>query len=126
MSGNDPAKGWGSQYSGNPKLLSRFLPEKFIKDLPSEAGTSLEGSNSETSSFSGSSSVQEDLFFWNTSQASGQSSGGMEMESEDAEVTTSATAPPASPNFDLNLDALDALRISGAIEVTYPVGWQKN
>ena len=42
LSGNDPAKGWGSRYSGNPKLLSRFLPEKFIKDLPSEAGAPLE------------------------------------------------------------------------------------
>ena len=47
------------------------------------------------------------------------------MESEDTEVT-SATVPPASPTLDLNLDALDALRISGAIEVTYPAGWQKN
>ncbi len=47
------------------------------------------------------------------------------MESEDAEVTTSATVPPASPTLDLNLDALDALRISGAIEVIYPAGWQK-
>ena len=126
LSGNDPSEGWGSRYSGNPKSLSCFLPEKFIKDLPSEAGTSLERSNSETSSFSGSSSVQEDLSFRNTSQTSGQSSGGMEMESEDAEVTTSATAPPASPTLDLNLDALDALRISGAIEVTYLAGWQKN
>ena len=72
-----------------------------------------------------SSSVQEDLSFRNTSQTSGQSSGGMEMESEDAEVT-SATVPPASPTLDLNLDALDALRISGALEVTYLAGWQKN
>ena len=126
MLGNDPAKGWGSLYSGNPKSLSRFLPEKFIRKSQSEAGTSLEWSNSETSSFSGSSSVQEDFFFRNTSQTSGQSSGAMEMESEDAEVKTTATAPPASPNFDLNLDALDALQISGAIEVTYPAGWQKN
>ena len=70
--------------------------------------------------------MQEDLSFQNTSQTSGQSSGTMEMESEDAEVTPSATAPIASPNFDLNLDALDALQISGAIEVTYPAGWQKN
>ena len=61
-----------------------------------------------------------------TSLTSGQSSGTMEMELEDAEVTTSTTAPPASPKFDLNLDALDALRISGAIEVTYLAGWQKN
>ena len=112
LSGNDPAKGWGSRYSGNPKSLSRFLPEKFIKDLPSEAGTSLERSNSETSSFSGSSLVQEDLSFRNTSQTSGPSSDTMEMESEDAEVTPSTTAPIISPNLDLNLDALDALRIS--------------
>ena len=126
LSGNDPAKGWGSRYSGKNKSLSRFLPEKFIKDLPSEAGTSLERSNSKTSSFSGSSSVQEDLSFRNTSQTSGQSSGTMEMESEVVEVTPSAMAPPAFPNFDLNLDALDALRISGAIEVIYPTGWQKN
>ena len=48
------------------------------------------------------------------------------MELEDVGVTSSATAPIISPNFDLNLDALDALRISGAIEVTYPDGWQKN
>ena len=126
LSGNDPAKGWGSRYSGNPKSLSRFLPEKFIKDLPSEAGTSLERSNSETSLFSGSSSVQEDLSFRNTSQTSGQSSSTLEMELEDADVTASARAPIASPNFDLNLDALDALQISGAIEVIYPAGWQKN
>ena len=125
MSGNNPAKGWGSQYSGNPKLISHFLQEKFIKDFPSEAGTSLERSNSETSSLFGSSSVQEDLSFRNTSQTSGQSSGTMEMESEDAEVTSSATAPIISPNFDLNLDALDALCKSGAIEVTYPASWQK-
>ena len=30
--GNDPSEGWGSQYLGNPKSLSRFLPEKFIKN----------------------------------------------------------------------------------------------
>ena len=126
LSGTDPSEGWGSRYSGNPKSLSRFLPEKFIRKLPSEAGTSLERSNSETSSFSRSSLVQEDLSFRNTSQTSGQSSGTMEMELEDAEVTPSATAPIASPNFDLNLDALDALRISGAIKVTYPDGGKKN
>ena len=126
LSGNDPSGGLGSRYSGNPKSLSRFLPEKFIKKLPSKAQTSLERGNSETSSFSGSSSVQEDLSFRNTSQISGQSSGSMEMESEDAEVTTSATVPSASPTLDLNLDALDALQISGAIEVIYPAGWQIN
>ena len=109
LSGTNPSEGWGYRYSGNPKSLSRFLPEKFIEKLSSEAGTSLERSNSETSSFSGSFSVQEDLSFRNTSQISGQSSGSMEIEPEDAEVTTSATVPSASPTLDLNLDALDAL-----------------
>ena len=36
-----------------------------------------------------------------------------------------ATAPTISSNFDLNLDALEALCKSGAIEVTYPASWQK-
>ena len=30
LSGNDLSEGWGSQYSGNPQSLSRFLPEEFI------------------------------------------------------------------------------------------------
>ena len=120
LSGNDPAEGWGSRYSGNPKSLSRFLPEKFIKDLPSEAGAPLERSNSETSLFSGSSLLQGDLSLRKTSQTSGQSSGTMETESEDAEVTPSAAAPIIPPNSDLNLDALDALCKNWAIEVTYP------
>ena len=42
LSGNDPSEGWGSQYSGNPNSLSRFLPEKFIKKLPSQAEGSVE------------------------------------------------------------------------------------
>ena len=84
LSGNNPAEGWSSQYSGNPKSLSRFLPEKFIKDLPSEAGAPLEQSNSETSLFSGSSLLQGDLSLRKTSQTSRQSSGTMEVESEEA------------------------------------------
>ena len=125
LSGTNPSEGWGSRYSGNPKSLSRFLPEKFIEKLPSEAGTSLERSNSDSSTYPESSSVQEDFSFRNT-QTSGQSSGSMEMESEDAEVTTSAPVSSVSPTFDLNLVALDALQKSGAIEVIYPAGWQNN
>merc|ERR1711873_208065 len=37
LSGTEPAEGWSSRYSGNKKSLSRFLPKKFIKDLPSVA-----------------------------------------------------------------------------------------
>ena len=125
LSGTNPSEGWGSRYSGNPKSLSRFLPEKFIEKLPSEAGTSLERSNSDSSTYPESSSVQEDFSFRNT-QTSGQSSGSMEMGSEDAEVTTSAPVSSVSPTFDLNLVALDALQKSGAIEVIYPAGWQNN
>ena len=115
----------GSQYSGNPKSLSRFLPEKFIEKLPSEAGTSLERSNSDSSTYPESSSVQEDFSFQNT-QTSGQSSGSMDKEPEDAGVTTSAPVSSVSPASDLNLVALDALQKSGAIEVIYPAGWQNN
>ena len=32
LSGNNLSEGWGSQYLGNPKSLSRFLPEKLIKN----------------------------------------------------------------------------------------------
>merc|ERR1712163_24906 len=61
LSGNDPSEGWGSQYSGNPKSLSRFLPEKFIKKLPPQAESSLRlgiSVNSTTSSDSSGSSLQ--------------------------------------------------------------------
>ena len=35
--GNNLSEGCGSQYLGNPKSLSCFLPEKFIKKLPPQA-----------------------------------------------------------------------------------------
>ena len=44
--GNDLSEGWGSQYSGNPKSLSHFLTEKFIKRLPPQGESSLRGGNS--------------------------------------------------------------------------------
>ena len=56
LSGNDPSEGWGSQYSGNPKSLSRFLPEKFIKKLPLQAESSLKQGNSVNSTTSSDSS----------------------------------------------------------------------
>ena len=127
LSGNDPSEGWGFRYSGNPKSLSRFLPEKFIKKLPSQAKTSLERGNSENSSLSSSSLVQGDFSFRTTSQTSGQSLGSNKrIESRDSVITTSATMTSAPSNINLNLDALDALQKSGAIEVIYPKSWQKN
>ena len=130
LSGNDPSEGWGSQYSGNPKSLSRFLPEKFIKKLPSQAEGSLERSNSEnstTSSFSSGSSLQEDFSIWNQSQNSGQGSVcDRRVRFRDTVITTSATSAPAPSDPNLNLAALDALQRSGAVEVIYPASWQKN
>ena len=41
LSSNDPSEGWGSQYSGNPRSLSCFLPKKSIKKLPPQAGNFL-------------------------------------------------------------------------------------
>ena len=42
LSGNNPSEGWGSQFLGNPKSLSRFLPEKLIKKVPPQAENALE------------------------------------------------------------------------------------
>ena len=41
LSGKDLSESWGSQYSGNPRSLSIFLPQKSIKKLPPKAGYSL-------------------------------------------------------------------------------------
>ena len=127
LSGNDPSEGWGFRYSGNPKSLSRFLPEKFIRKLPSQAETSLEQSNSKNSSLSSGSSFQGDFSFRTTSQTSGQSSGSNKrVGSRDSVIMASATTTSAPSNINLNLDALDALQKSGAIEVIYMLSWQKN
>ena len=127
LSGNDPSEGLDFQYSGNPKSLSRFLPEKFIRKLPSQAETSLERSNSENSSFSSGSLLQEDFSIRNNSQTSGQGSGcGKRVGFRDTVITTSATPASAPSDTNLNLAALDALQRSGAIKVIYPASWQKN
>ena len=42
LSGNYPLKGWGSNFLGNPQSLSRFLPEKLIKKLPTQAENTLD------------------------------------------------------------------------------------
>ena len=130
LSGNDPSEGWGFPYSGNPKSLSCFLPEKFIRKLPSQAESSLERSNSEnstTSSFSSGSSLQEDFSIRNNSQTSRQGSGcDKRVGFRDTVITTNSTLASAPSNTNLNLDALDALQKSGAIEVILPASWQKN
>ena len=130
MSGNDLSEGWGSQYSGNPKSLSHFLPERFIKKLPPQAESSLKQGNSEnstTSSGSSGSSLQEDSYIRKQSQSSGQDSvcDGRIKFRKTVITTGVATAPaPSDPN--LNLAALDALQKNGAIKVIYPRSWQGN
>ena len=124
LSGTEPAEGWGSRYSGNKKSLSRFLTKKFIKDLPSEAEAPPERSNSETSLFSGGSSLQEGPFFQRSSQLSGQSLSSMEQDTREFEVTqTSESSSLLQSN--LNLDVLDSLCKNWNIQVTYPAEWQK-
>ena len=124
LSGTEPTEGWSSRYSGNKKSLSRFLTKKFIKDLPSEAEAPSERSNSETSLFSGSSSLQEDPSFRRSSDFSGRSSSSTELEPKGSEVTQT-TVSSSLQNSDLNFDALDSLCKNWNIKVTYPASWQK-
>ena len=124
LSGTEPAEGWSSRYSGNKKSLSRFLTKKFIKDLPSEAEAPPERSNSETSLFSGGSSLQEGPFFQRSSQLSGQSSSSWEQDTKEPDVTQTSESS-SLPQSDLNFDVLDSLCKNWNIRVTYPAEWQK-
>merc|ERR1712243_491696 len=124
LSGTEPTEGWSSRYSGNKKSLSRFLTKKFIKDLPSEAEAPSERSNSETSLFSGSSSLQKDPSFQRSSELSGQSSSSTELDTKEPEVTQTLESS-SLPKTDLNFDALDSLCKNWNIQVTYPANWQK-
>ena len=105
-------------------MLSCFLPEKFIKDLPSEAEAPPERSNSETSWFSGGSSLQEGPFFQRSSQLSGQSSSSWEQDTKEPDVTQTSESS-SLPQSDLNFDVLDSLCKNWNIQVTYPAEWQK-
>merc|ERR1711873_256956 len=124
LSGTEPTEGWSSRYSGNKKSLSPFLTKKFIKDLPSEAEAPSERSNSETSLFSGSSSLQEDPSLRRSSEFSGRSSSSTELDTKEPEETQTSESS-SLPNLDLNFDALDSLCKNWNIKVTYPANWQK-
>ena len=124
LSGTEPTEGWSSRYPGNKKSLSRFLTKKFIKDLPSEAEAPSERSNSETSLFSGSSSLQEDPSLRRSSEFSGRSSSSTELDTKEPEVAQTSESS-SLPNSDLNFDALDSLCKNWNIQVTYPAKWQK-
>ena len=130
LSGNNPSEGWGSQYLGNPRSLSRFLPEKFIKKLPPQAESSLErgnSMNSTTSSNTSGSSLLEDSSNQKRSYSSGQdkfSDKRVKFEETLATTGVSVTSVPSHPT--LNLAALEALQNSGAIEVIFPRSLQSN
>ena len=98
LSGNDPSEGWGSQYLGNPKSLSRFLPEKFIKKLPPQAESSLRRGNSvnsTTSSDSSGSSLQGESSNWKRSQCSNQGKHcDKRVKFNETSTSTSATSAP--------------------------------
>ena len=108
--GNDPSEGWGFQYSGNPKSLSRFLPEKFIKKLPPQAESSLRRGNSvnsTTSSDSSGSSLQGESSIRKRSQSSNQGKHcDKRVKFNETSTTTSATSAPVPSNQSLNLAAL--------------------
>ena len=124
LSGTDPAEGWSSRYTGNKKSLSRFLTNKFIKDLPSEAEASAERSNLETSLFSGDSSLQEDPSLQRSSELSGRSSSSTELDTKETKVPQTLESSSLQ-NSDLNFDALDSMCKNWNIQVTYPAGWKE-
>ena len=52
LSGNNLSEGWGSQYSGNPRSLSLFLPTNAIKISPTNAEVPLSRGTSVSSNSS--------------------------------------------------------------------------
>ena len=122
-----PSEGWGSQFLGNPRSLSRFLPEKLIKKLPPQAENSLEQGNSTTSSQTSGSSLLEDSSNQKQPCNSGQdqfSDKKVKFEETLATADFSDTSVPSLPA--VNLTALEALQKSGAIKVIFPRSLQNN
>ena len=130
LSGNEPSEGWGSQYSGNPRSLSHFLPKKSIKTLPPQAENSLKRGasvSSTISSDSASSLLQEESLLKKRPKVSNQGkSCDKRVKFTKTSTITSASSAPVYSNPNLNLDALEALQRSSAIEVIYPKGVKGN
>ena len=123
LSGINPSEGWGSRYSSNIRFLSRFLPEKFIKELPTQADNSLEHGNSMNSttstSTSGSLPLENSLDQDNTLDTVRVGDGDVKTK----EASTAEADP--SPRPTLNIAALEALQTSGKIKATFPWSVQK-
>ena len=124
LSGTTPTQGWSSRYSGKKKSLSRFPTKKFSEDLPSKAEAPSERSNSETSLFSGSSSLQEGTSLQRSSEFSGRSSGSTELDTKEPEVAQTLESS-SLPISDLNFDALESLYSNWNTQVIFPPSWQK-
>ena len=129
LSGNNSSEGWGSRYSGNLRSLSNFLPEKLIKKLPAQADISLEQSdstNSTTSTITSGSLLLEDLLDQDSNTPDQVKVCDKKAQSMEASVVTdiSAAASPSRPT--LNLAALEALQVKGALQVVFPPSLQGN
>ena len=129
LSGNNPSEGWGSRYSGNLRSLSRFLPEKFIKKLPAQADNSLErgdSTNSTTSTITSGSLLLEDSSERDINTPDQVKVCDKKAQSMEASVVTDMTAAASPSRPTLNLAALEALQVSGALQVVFPQGLQGN
>ena len=130
LSGNNPSEGWGSHYSGDPRSLSHFLPEKCIKKLPPQAESSLKqghSKNSTTSTNTSGSSLLGDSSNRKQTNISDQvkvCDRRVQSKDTSAVADTSANSTPSRPT--LNLAALEALQINGAIQVVFPRILQEN
>ena len=103
---------------GNPKSLSRFLPEKLIKKLPPQAENALERGNSTASSETSGSSLREDSSHQKNISDQGQFREKKVRFEETLPTTDAVSSVPSLPT--VNLAALEALQRNGAIEVIHP------
>ena len=127
MSGNDPSEGWSSQYSGNPRSLSLFLPTNAIKISPTNAEVPLSRGTSVSSNSSshtvGSSNSEETLSKKHSIALDQVGSNIKKVRYDENCAFSMEIAISSKPSFsspDSHLDALKILEKRGAIQVIYP------
>ena len=127
LSGNDLSEGWDSQYLGNPRSFSLFLPKKSIKVLPPSAGVSLRRGTSvslNSSSHSAGSSFSEETLSRKCSYASNQVESNVKrvryVKNSAFLTETNVSSKPNYFSSDSHLAALEILKKNGAIQVIYP------
>ena len=130
LSGNNPSEVWGSHYSENPRSLSRFLLEKCVKKLPPQAESSLKRGHSKNSTTStntsGSLLLGDSSHRKQTSISDQVKVCDRRVQSKDTLVVADISADSTPSHPTLNLAALEALQISGAIQVVFPRSLQEN